>query len=216
MGAYAYYKDEKYDDAVIATERFLRYHPGNKDAAYAYYLKGMCYYDQISAADRDQGDTQKAEDTFARLIALYPNSEYAEDVRNKVNLTEDYKAGQEMIIGRFYLKEGNYLSALNRFNVVLNEYKSTIQIEEALYRQLEIYAIFGMNRYADGYYQILQKNYPEGKWTAKATRSLSKAVCNKKPLREDAAAGIYSENRLCIHRIHRQTQSLCQFSSGDA
>ena len=174
MGAYAYYKDEKYDDAVIATERFLRYHPGNKDAAYAYYLKGMCYYDQISAADRDQGDTQKAEDTFARLIALYPNSEYAEDVRNKVNLTEDYKAGQEMIIGRFYLKEGNYLSALNRFNVVLNEYQSTIQIEEALYRQVEIYAIFGMNRYADGYYQILQKNYPEGKWTAKAARVMEK------------------------------------------
>ncbi len=174
MGAYAYYKDEKYDDAVIAADRFLRYHPGNKDAAYAYYLKGMCYYDQISSADRDQGDTQLAEDTFARLVALYPESKYAQDVRNKLHLAEDYKAGQEMIIGRFYLKEGNYLSALNRFNVVLNEYQTTIQIEEALYREVEIYAIFGMNKYADGYYKILKQNYPDGKWTAKAEKVMEK------------------------------------------
>ena len=174
MGAYAYYKDEKYDDAVIAVDRFLRYHPGNKDAAYAYYLKGMCYYDQISSADKDQGDTRLAEDAFSRLVALYPESKYAQDVRNKLHLAEDYKAGQEMIIGRFYLKEGNYLSALNRFNVVLNEYQTTIQIEEALYRQVEIYAIFGMNNYANGYYKILKQNYPDGKWTAKAAKVMEK------------------------------------------
>ncbi len=174
MGAYAYYKNEQYDDAVIAVDRFLRYHPGNKDAAYAYYLKGMCYYDQISSADKDQGDTRLAEDAFSRLVALYPESKYAQDVRNKLHLAEDYKAGQEMIIGRFYLKEGNYLSALNRFNVVLNEYQTTIQIEEALYRQVEIYAIFGMNNYANGYYKILKQNYPDGKWTAKAAKVMEK------------------------------------------
>lgn len=170
MSAFAYYKDEKYDDAVIATDRFLKYHPGNKDAAYALYLKGICYYDQISAADKDQGDTQKAEEAFQYLIALFPNTPYAEDARQKINLTEDYKAGQEMVIGRFYLNEGNYLSALNRFNVVLENYQTTIQIEEALYREVEIYAIFGMNQYANGYYKILQKNYPNGKWTAKAAK----------------------------------------------
>ena len=174
MGAYAYYKNEQYDDAVIAADRFIQYHPGNKDAAYAYYLKGMCYYDQISSADKDQGDTQRAEETFSRLIALYPDSAYAKDVANKVNLAEDYKAGQEMIIGRFYLKAGNYLSALNRFNVVLEEYQTTIQIEEALYREVEIYAIFGMNRYANGYYKILKQNYPDGKWTAKAAKIMEK------------------------------------------
>ena len=174
MGAYAYYKNEQYDDAVIAADRFIQYHPGNKDAAYAYYLKGMCYYDQISSADKDQGDTQRAEETFSRLIALYPDSAYAKDVANKVNLAEDYKAGQEMIIGRFYLKAGNYLSALNRFNVVLEEYQTTIQIEEALYREVEIYAIFGMNRYANGYYKILKQNYPDGKWTAKAAKVIAK------------------------------------------
>lgn len=174
MSAFAYYKDEKYDDAIIATDRFLKYHPGNKDAAYALYLKGICYYDQISAADKDQGDTQKAEEAFQYLIALFPNTPYAEDARKKINLTEDYKAGQEMVIGRFYLNEGNYLSALNRFNVVLENYQTTIQIEEALYREVEIYAIFGMNQYANGYYKILRENYPNGKWTAKAAEIMKR------------------------------------------
>lgn len=168
MGAYAYYKDEKYDDAILALDRFIKYHPGNKDAAYAYYLKGMCYYDQISSADRDQADTAKAQETFSRLIMLYPNSKYAEDARRKLNLTEDYQAGQEMIIGRYYLNNRNYLSALNRFNQVLENYQTTVQIEEALYREVEIYAILGMNKYADGYYKILKMNYPDGVWTAKA------------------------------------------------
>ncbi len=174
MSAYAYYKNEKYDEAIMAADRFLKYHPGNKDAAYALYLKGICYYDQISAADKDQGDTQKAEEAFAYLIALFPNTPYAEDARNKINLTEDYKAGQEMVVGRFYLNDGNYLSALNRFNVVLENYQTTIQIEEALYREVEIYAIFGMKEYANGYYKILKQNYPDGKWTAKAAKIMER------------------------------------------
>ena len=174
MGAYAYYKNENYDDAVLALDRFIKYHPGNKDTAYAYYLKGMCYYDQISTADKDQADTEKAEEAFNRLIMLYPNSEYAADARKKINLTEDYKAGQEMIIGRYYLNNGNYLSALNRFNVVLENYQTTVQIEEALYRQVEIYGVLGLNKYAAGYYKILQNNYPDGVWTAKAAKVMEK------------------------------------------
>ena len=174
MGAYAYYKNEDYDDAVLALDRFIKYHPGNKDVAYAYYLKGMCYYSQISSADKDQADTEKAEEAFNRLIMLFPNSEYAADARKKVNLTEDYKAGQEMIIGRYYLNNGNYLSALNRFNVVLENYQTTVQIEEALYRQVEIYGILGLNKYAAGYYKILQNNYPDGVWTAKAAKVMEK------------------------------------------
>ena len=174
MGAYAYYKDEKYDDAIMALDRFIKYHPGNKDVAYAYYMKGICYYDQIASADKDQGNTENAERAFERLIMLFPDSEYAADARNKIKLTQDYKAGQEMIVGRYYLKDGNYLSALNRFNVVLENYQTTIQIEEALYREVEIYAIFGMPKYAKGYYNILKKNYPDGTWTKKAAAIMKK------------------------------------------
>ena len=174
MEAYAYYKDEKYDDAIMVLDRFIKYHPGNEHTDYAYYMKGICYYDQIAAADKDQGNTTNAEEVFERLIALYPDSKYAEDARGKIKLTTDYQAGQEMIVGRYYLNDGNYLSALNRFNVVLEEYQTTIQIEEALYREVEIYAILGMNQYANGYYKILKDNYPEGKWTAKAAKIMEK------------------------------------------
>ena len=184
MGAYAYYKNEKYDDAILALDRFIKYHPGNKDVAYAYYLKGMCYYDQITSAEKDQSDTAKAEETFLLLTELFPESKYAADARNKINLTEDYRAGQEMNVARYYLRDGNYLSALNRFNVVLENYQKTVQIEEALYREVEIYAIFGMDKYADGYYKILKNNYPDGKWTAKAKKimeKLAKAETKKTP-----------------------------------
>ena len=174
MEAYAYYKDEKYDDAIMVLDRFIKYHPGNEHTDYAYYMKGICYYDQIAAADKDQGNTTNAEEVFERLIALYPDSKYAEDARGKIKLTTDYQAGQEMIVGRYYLNDGNYLSALNRFNVVLEEYQTTIQIEEALYREVEIYAILGMNQYANGYYKILKDNYPKGKWTAKAAKVMEK------------------------------------------
>ncbi len=174
MEAYAYYKDEKYDDAIMVLDRFIKYHPGNEHIDYAYYMKGICYYDQIAAADKDQGNTANAEEVFERLIALYPDSKYAEDARGKIKLTTDYQAGQEMIVGRYYLNDNNYLSALNRFNVVLEEYQTTIQIEEALYREVEIYAILGMNQYANGYYKILKDNYPEGKWTAKAAKVIEK------------------------------------------
>ena len=174
MEAYAYYKDEKYDDAIMVLDRFIKYHPGNEHIDYAYYMKGICYYDQIASADKDQGNTANAEEVFERLIALYPDSKYAEDARGKIKLTADYRAGQEMIVGRYYLKDNNYLSALNRFNVVLEEYQTTIQIEEALYREVEIYAILGMNQYANGYYKILRDNYPEGKWTEKAVKVMEK------------------------------------------
>jgi len=186
MGAYAYYKDEKYDDAVMALDRFLKYHPGNKDAAYAYYLRGICYYDQITSADKDQGDTMRAEDTFNRLIMLYPESKYAEDARKKIKLTKDYQAGQEMIVGRYYLRDGNYLSALNRFNVVLENYQTTIQIEEALYRQVEIYAILGLERYANGYYKILKDNYPNGKWTDEARKVMDKINSETKTVKVES------------------------------
>ena len=174
MGAYAYYKDEKYDDAILALDRYIKYHPGNKDVAYAYYLKGICYYDQISAADKEQGDTEKARETFTWLVTMFPDSKYAEDARKKLSLTEDYRAGQEMIIGRFYLANNNYLAALNRFNIVLEDYQTTVQIEEALYREVEIYAILGLEKYADGYYKILRDNYPQGKWTVKAQKVMEK------------------------------------------
>ncbi len=170
MSAYAYYKDEKYDDAILSLDRFIRYHPGNKDVAYAYYMKGLCYYDQIVGAEKDQGNTLNAQEAFNQVIARFPDSEYAKDAEAKLVLIRDHLAGQEMEVGRYYLNQKNYLSALNRFSQVVEKYQTTPQIEEALYRQVEVYHILGLNDEANDALKVLQHNYPNSKWTKKATK----------------------------------------------
>lgn len=170
MGAYAHYKNEKYDDAIMAFERFIKFHPSNQDVAYAYYMKGLCYYDQISPADKDQLNTKEAFGAFLQLMVLFPDTEYAKDADAKLNLILDHMAGQEMSIGRYYLRNKNYLSALNRFNVVVKEYPKTPQIEEALYRQVEIYTIIGMKNQAQKSFKVLEYNYPKSNWTKKAIK----------------------------------------------
>lgn len=164
MGAYAYYKDGQYDDAIIALDRFIKFHPGNKDIAYAYYLKALCYYDQITDVSKDQSVTEKALNALQQVVLRFPDSEYAKDARLKIDLTYDHLAGQEMEIGRWYLSQQNYLSALNRFSEVVNHYQTTSQIEEALYRQVEIYTILGLNKEAQKAYKVLGFNYPDSKW----------------------------------------------------
>lgn len=168
MGAYAYYKDQKYDDAVMSLDRFIKYHPGNQDAPYAYYLKALCYYEQIVTVDKDQSNTAKAKEAFEQVINRFPDSEYAQDAKLKIDLTNDHLAGKEMEVGRYYLNQKNYLSALNRFLVVVNQYQTTSHIEEALYRQVEIYTILGLNAEARTAEKVLSYNYPDGKWTQKA------------------------------------------------
>ncbi len=180
MAAYAYYEDKKYDDAIIALDRFIKYHPGNKDIAYAYYLKAMCYYEQIVDVSQDQSNTQKAMQALREVIIRFPNTEYAKDARLKLDLTVDHMAGQEMSIGRWYLGQENYLSALNRFSTVVNQYQTTTQIEEALYRQVEIYTILGLNTEAQKAYQVLEYNYPKSKWTKQAMRLIEKGMTDKK------------------------------------
>lgn len=174
MSAYAYFKDEKYDDAVASLDRFIRLHPGNKDIAYAYYLKGICYYDQISPSKKEQSFTQDAYETFNQLIAMYPDSEYAKDAKSKMALIEDHLAGHEMSVGRYYLKNKEYISALNRFATVTDNYQTTAQIEESLYREVEVYTILGLNKEASKKAEILQKNYPDSKWAKYASKLVAK------------------------------------------
>ncbi len=168
MSAYAYYKGKEYDDAIMSLDRFLRFHPGNSSVSYAYYLKAMCYYDQIANIDRGQGDTIMALDAMEQLILRYPNSDYAKDVEQKIVFATENLAGKEMEVGRYYLNINNYLSALNRFSEVINNYQQTKYIEEALYRQVEIFAILGMQKEAQSAYEVLEFNYPQSSWTISA------------------------------------------------
>lgn len=155
----------------MALDRFIRFHPGNPNVAYAYYLKAICYYDQISDVNREQGETRRALEAFNQLVARFPDSKYAADARQKMVLARDNLAGKEMEVGRYYLNQKNYLSALNRFSAVVNNYNKTGYVEEALYRQTEIYTILGMSGEAARAYEVLSYNYPEGSWTAKAQKS---------------------------------------------
>lgn len=174
MGAYAYYKDNSYDDAIISLDRFIKFHPGNKDIAYAYYLKALCYYDQVTGVEKDQSITAKAMDALNNVIKRFPDSDYAKDARAKLDLTIDHLAGQQMEIGRYYLKQQNYLSALNRFSEVVTKYQTTSHIEEALYRQTEIYTIMGLNDEASKAAQVLIYNYPDSSWSKQAKELVSK------------------------------------------
>ncbi|MDD4556276.1 MAG: outer membrane protein assembly factor BamD [Alphaproteobacteria bacterium] len=170
MGAYAHYRAEEYDDALMSLDRFIRFHPGNKDIAYAYYLKAICYYDQIDIIGKNQKDTREAFDALNQVILRFPDTAYARDARSKINLAENYLAGQNMYIGRFYLNEKQYLSALNRFSTVVNDYQTTAYVEEALYRQIEIYTILGLKKESQNNYRVLSHNFPKSDWTKRAKK----------------------------------------------
>src|SRR5712675_3675640 len=119
MAAFTYYQSNKYDDAIIALDRFIQLHPGHRDISYAYYLKGLCFYEQISDIGRDQRITQQALDSLSDVAKRFPDSPYARDARIKVELAIDHLAGKEMDIGRYYQKQQQYIGAVNRYRVVI-------------------------------------------------------------------------------------------------
>src|SRR5262245_60618832 len=134
MAAYAHYLQDQYDDAVIALDRFIELHPGNKSVAYAYYLKALCYYEQIVDVGRDQKNTQLAFDSLNDVVNRFPNTPYARDAALKLDLARDHLAGKHMEIGRFYLERGQYLAAINRFRMVIEQYQKTTHVTEELLR----------------------------------------------------------------------------------
>lgn len=168
MAAYMQYQMNKYTDAVMTLDRFLQLHPGNTYAPYAMYLKGICFYEQISDVERDQGMTENALQTFERLILMYPDSPYAEDAKGKIRLTYNNLAGREMEIGRYYQKNRRYAAALNRFSEVVRTYPTTMHIQEALYRLVETYLALGLKDEAKRSASVLGHNYPSSKWYQKA------------------------------------------------
>lgn len=164
MSAYAHYEKAEYDDAILALDRFIEIHPGNKDVAYAYYLKGLCYYEQISDVARDQRMTEGALATFKELVSRFPGSEYARDARLKIDLAEDHLAGKDMNVGRFYLRAGHHLAAIGRFRRVIEEYGTTTHVPEALLRLTEAYLELGIIDEARYTAAVLGHNYPNSEW----------------------------------------------------
>lgn len=164
MAAYSLYMANKYDEAVVALDRFIQLHPNNKDTDYAYYLKGLCYYEQISDVGRDQLMTQLALSTLNELITRFPKSDYARDATLKIDLTYDHLAGKEMKIGRYYQSRGQWLAAINRFTQVVNNFETTTHVPEALHRMVESYVAMGMRAEAKKSAAVLGHNFPSSKW----------------------------------------------------
>lgn len=170
MAAYSYYKDDEYDDAVNVIDSFIRLNPANPDTPYMYYLKALCYYNQIADVKRDQKITEQALESLSELVRRYPDTEYARDAKLKIDLVNDHLAGKEMEIGRFYLKDKKYIAAINRFRVVIDNYQTTSHTPEALYRMVESYLSLGILPEAQKNAAVLGHNYPDSKWYKYAYR----------------------------------------------
>ncbi|MEZ5918743.1 MAG: outer membrane protein assembly factor BamD [Alphaproteobacteria bacterium] len=168
MAAFSSYQDQRYDEAVLALDRFIQLHPGNKDIDYAYYLKALCYYEQISDVRRDQEMTQEALSALEALISRFPDSQYARDAMLKRDLTLDHLAGKEMEIGRYYLNRGHVNAAINRFRSVIQKYQTTTHTPEALHRLVEAYLTLGLTDEATRVAAVLGYNYPGSRWYEKS------------------------------------------------
>jgi len=164
MAAYAYYQSNRYDDAIIALDRFTQLHPANRDVAYAYYLKALSYYEQISDVARDQKMTDLALNALNEVVKRFPNSEFARDAKIKIDLTYDHLAGKEMEIGRYYLNQKYYLAAINRFRTVVEKFDTTTHVPEALHRLTESYLALGIQSEARKTASVLGHNFPNSEW----------------------------------------------------
>lgn len=173
MAAYAHYEKGAYDDAIVALDRFIDLHPGNRDVAYAYYLKGLSYYEQISDVARDQSMTENTLKTFTDLVRRFPDSDYARDARLKIDLAYDHLAGKDMNVGRYYLRAGHHLAAIGRFRRVVEKYQTTTHVPEALHRLTEAYLALGIVDEARYTAAVLGHNFPDSEWYTDSYRLLA-------------------------------------------
>ncbi|HZT25932.1 MAG TPA: outer membrane protein assembly factor BamD [Pseudolabrys sp.] len=164
MASYAYYTAGDYDECVAGAKRYITLHPGSADAAYAQYLIGAAYYDEIPDITRDQARTEKAMAALEEVIRKFPNSEYANSAKEKIEMARDQLAGKEMQIGRYYLTKKDYTGAINRFKVVVTKYQTTRHVEEALERLTEAYMALGITSEAQTAAAVLGHNFPSSAW----------------------------------------------------
>ena len=164
MAAYSYYIQDYYEDCIMELDRFLKIYPKDKNLDYAYYMLGVAYYEQIVDEKKDLFSILKAKDYFEYLIKNYPNTEYAFDAAFKIELIDDILAAKELYVGRYYVDRKKWIPAINRFKNVVNDYDTTIYVEEALYRLVEIYYLLGLKEESKKYAVLLGYNYESSQW----------------------------------------------------
>ena len=195
MAAYSYYTQNYYGDAMAELIRFIRVYPNHKDVVYAEYLLGLCYYEQIVDEKKDLQSILNAKKTFNSLISKYPDSEFATDAIFKINLIDEILAAKEMYIARYYVDRKKWISAINRFRVVVDDYDTTIYAEEAIHRLVEIYYIIGIESEAKKYANLLGYNYQSSEWYEK-----SFIIFNKK-YKKNIIKDIKKENNSILEKF---------------
>ena len=173
MQVYSYHKDQSYDNVVSAANRFIEFHPYDKDVPYAYYLIGLSYYDRVLAIGRDQELAKEALKVFSLIKEEYPESKYASNSEIKFNFLMDHLASKEMEVGRYYLKRSHFAPAINRFRGVIEEFSTTSQVPEALHRLVEAYLSLGLVNEAQTAGAILGYNYKSTDWYERTFELLS-------------------------------------------
>ena len=164
MAAYSYYSQDYYADAIAELERFIKTYPQSNRLDYAYFLLATCYYEKIIDEKKDLEPLIKAKETFKFVIQEYPSTDFALDAKFKLDLIDETLAGKEMYIGRYYIKKEKWIAAINRFKYVVDNYNSTIYIEEALHRLVELHYKIGLIDESKKYAAVLGYNYQSGDW----------------------------------------------------
>ena len=180
MAAYSYYIQDYYGDAIAELIRFKRVYPKHINLDYANYLLAICYYEQIVDEKKDLESIQKAKESFNFIIDNYPDTEYALDAEFKLDLIHDLLASKEMYIGRYYFNKKKWIPAINRFRTVIDNYDTTIYVEEALHRLVEIYYILGLEEESRKYAKLLGYNYKSSIWYEKSYVVFNKMYEKKK------------------------------------
>jgi outer membrane protein assembly factor BamD len=193
MNAYAQYLQNHYTDAIDSLNHFIQLHPTNRDTPYAYYLRALCYYEQISDIQRDQKGTQDAMNALQEVINKFPDTAYARDAQLKIDLCRDHLAGKEMAIGRWYQSQHLYEAAIGRFQRVVDDFQTTNHVPEALARLTEIYLVLGLRDEAQKTAAVLGYNYPGSAWYADTYDQLGKdGLLHGAPVPTGSGHGFFS------------------------
>ena len=174
MASYAYFQFGYYSNSVDELERFINLYPKNKNLDYAYYLLAMNYYESIVDEKKDLKPLTEAKKYFNFVIKEYPDTDYALDGKYKLELIEDILAAKEIYIARYYIKKEKWIAAVNRLKFIVNNYGTTIFVEEALHRLVEIYYILGLEDEARKYAKTLGYNYQSGEWYKQSYKIFNK------------------------------------------
>ena len=180
MAAYSYYTQDYYGDAIAELDRFIRVYPNHPRNDYAEYLLGLCFYEQIVDEKKDLQSITDAKITFQNLIKKYPKTDFAIDANYKLDLINDILAAKEIYIGRYYMEKKKWIPAINRFRSIIDQYDTTIYVEEALYRLVEIYYIIGLEDEAKRYANLLGYNYKSSEWYEKSYSIFNKIYAKNK------------------------------------